>query len=806
MKHSDWHEKPQRKRGTTVKRLVRRSFAAVAALVVFATTYAMILPAVTASVPTCGIEEHTHTEACYRTEKRLICDNTDENHAHTEECYAEQQVLVCGLEAHTHTDECYEAPTTEPEAPKEKALSAAAGSQPPGNAVEEYTDFEKYLTAQGGSIVSYLKKGGSIVSIPEASGDGYTYQIKISSPSILSGTYYYPLPKGMTVDVQSKSGEVSNGGTVIGTYEIITDDSSSYILFTFGKDAEQYQTISGRIEMAVSFAEAMEPAVSKDGWLVSPEGAFDGFFHFKITAQIPAAREGAAKREWKLLDTSLVSESLSESWIYDFSDHVNNANMNMSITYLNAESGEEVTYPVKNLSEVSEDLSQTIAYYADSESGYLYLVNRCQCEDSALCPEEKDGECDCELLSEYPGWCTCWSLTENAAVAIEYKNAVDGYDGTYILSDQKTLAKNGGEYENRVTLTGTYKDSDGQKVPTTKRATAVVNYKDMLEKQETARGEGDEDYIKTFRITVNKPFAGEHADERADFSLYDGDGDGKPDGQVVLTDSMTNLKYIPGSMKITAENGDESIALVAGTDFTVEATQTDNGTDLKITLLKLGKYEYQIEYSAQVFADSSQKTVTIGNKAQIGTEGAPSYQLKKQIIFEDEWNFDRFETTVCKVDYDNQALKIEGAVFALFAGDGTKMAEQTTGKDGNALFQTNSKTGLIYRTDTLYYIQETQAPEGYGINTAKYWFYFSKQQNTALEKDFAARYPGSTLTYVSLNEESRYAAKLTVTDERLYELPETGGSGTAWFYLTGGVLTALSAIVIVITFKRRYNH
>ncbi len=197
MKHSDWHEKPQRTRGTTVKRLVRRSFAAAAALVVFATTYAMILPAVTASVPTCGIEEHTHTEACYRTEKRLICDNTDENHAHTEECYAEQQVLACGLEAHTHTDECYEAPTKEPETTEEKALSAAAGSQPAENAVEEYTDFEKYLTEQGGSIVCYLKKDGGIVSIPEASGDGYTYEIRIRTPSILSGTYYYPLPKGM---------------------------------------------------------------------------------------------------------------------------------------------------------------------------------------------------------------------------------------------------------------------------------------------------------------------------------------------------------------------------------------------------------------------------------------------------------------------------------------------------------------------------------------------------------------------------------------------------------------------------------
>ncbi|MBR1482457.1 MAG: hypothetical protein IJ598_05750, partial [Ruminococcus sp.] len=293
MKHSDWHEKSQRKRGATVKRAVKRSFAAAAALVVFATTYAMILPAVTVSVPTCGIEEHTHTEACYRTEKRLICDNMDDNHVHTEECYTEQQVLACGLEAHTHTDECYQVPTAEPEATGENSVSSA-GSQPTEGAVEQYTDFAQYLAEQEGSIDSYLKYGDSIVSVAEASGDGYTYQLRIFSPSIRSGTYYYPLPKGMTVDVKYKAGEISNGDTVIGTYEIITEDST-YILFQFEEEVEKFQDIRGRIEMAVSFAEAMEPAVSKDGWLVSPDGAFDGFFHFKITAKIPAAREGAAK-------------------------------------------------------------------------------------------------------------------------------------------------------------------------------------------------------------------------------------------------------------------------------------------------------------------------------------------------------------------------------------------------------------------------------------------------------------------------------------------------------------------------------
>ena len=39
-----------------------------AMVVVFCTTYALILPAITMeSKPTCGMEEHTHTEDCYRT-------------------------------------------------------------------------------------------------------------------------------------------------------------------------------------------------------------------------------------------------------------------------------------------------------------------------------------------------------------------------------------------------------------------------------------------------------------------------------------------------------------------------------------------------------------------------------------------------------------------------------------------------------------------------------------------------------------------------------------------------------------------
>ena len=83
-----------------------------AAAVVFCTTYALILPAITLEKQ-CEIPEHTHTEACYTSvQGDLICtQSTEPQHAHTEECYQETQALVCGMEestGHTHGAECYD--------------------------------------------------------------------------------------------------------------------------------------------------------------------------------------------------------------------------------------------------------------------------------------------------------------------------------------------------------------------------------------------------------------------------------------------------------------------------------------------------------------------------------------------------------------------------------------------------------------------------------------------------------------------------------------------------------------------------
>ncbi len=90
----------------------RRSIVqSLACLVVFCTTYALILPAITLERPTyCGIKEHTHSDKCYT--MQLVCGQEEgEGHTHDDSCYTEHQNLICGLEeseGHTHTDECYQ--------------------------------------------------------------------------------------------------------------------------------------------------------------------------------------------------------------------------------------------------------------------------------------------------------------------------------------------------------------------------------------------------------------------------------------------------------------------------------------------------------------------------------------------------------------------------------------------------------------------------------------------------------------------------------------------------------------------------
>ncbi len=107
-------------------------FIAAAAVVVFITTYMLILPAITLDAH-CGQEEHVHSDACYTSETTVICGSEEySGHTHSDECYQTTEDLICGQEesepvveeivneetgevetvivseGHTHSEDCYQ--------------------------------------------------------------------------------------------------------------------------------------------------------------------------------------------------------------------------------------------------------------------------------------------------------------------------------------------------------------------------------------------------------------------------------------------------------------------------------------------------------------------------------------------------------------------------------------------------------------------------------------------------------------------------------------------------------------------------
>ena len=101
----------RRRRNRIWKKLVT----ALGCLVVFCTTYALILPAITMERETvCGLSEHVHSDSCYSRQRgALICTLAEsEGHTHTDACKGTKRVLSCTTpesDGHTHGEGCYDA-------------------------------------------------------------------------------------------------------------------------------------------------------------------------------------------------------------------------------------------------------------------------------------------------------------------------------------------------------------------------------------------------------------------------------------------------------------------------------------------------------------------------------------------------------------------------------------------------------------------------------------------------------------------------------------------------------------------------
>ncbi|MDR1135550.1 MAG: hypothetical protein LBL49_05170, partial [Clostridiales Family XIII bacterium] len=231
------------------------------AAVVLLVFYALSLPALTAEGdPTCGLEEHTHTDACY--EDVLICgypedpaqgapdpgntsgsgisgdpENADpgntsgsgisgdpsgdpgtEPHVHTAACY--EKVLVCNLPEHTHSEACY----------GRGLMMSMFGTQSVGDPGSDLSNF-----LDDGNVVIRDKNnniiGDSTDDIADVVVVGESYTIKFTFNEIYGDRQFeygdsyltYKLPNAIKIPSMQTGVVKYRGITPVGNYEIDTN-------------------------------------------------------------------------------------------------------------------------------------------------------------------------------------------------------------------------------------------------------------------------------------------------------------------------------------------------------------------------------------------------------------------------------------------------------------------------------------------------------------------------------------------------------------------------------------------------------
>lgn len=97
------------------RRLWKKLVVFLACIVVFCTTYALILPAITIEISEFQPDGHVHSDECYQVvmnDIKTILDCPIKVHVHTPDCYDQDGNLSCGYAdyvVHTHMEYCYDA-------------------------------------------------------------------------------------------------------------------------------------------------------------------------------------------------------------------------------------------------------------------------------------------------------------------------------------------------------------------------------------------------------------------------------------------------------------------------------------------------------------------------------------------------------------------------------------------------------------------------------------------------------------------------------------------------------------------------
>jgi LPXTG-motif cell wall-anchored protein len=151
------------------------------------------------------------------------------------------------------------------------------------------------------------------------------------------------------------------------------------------------------------------------------------------------------------------------------------------------------------------------------------------------------------------------------------------------------------------------------------------------------------------------------------------------------------------------------------------------------------------------------------------------------------------DITILKVDNDNNSIKLGGATFELTKVQSLETSNQVSddgyserGTTSDADDETKGKLLFTGLTPGYYYLHETKSPDGYVITTNGWHFQVDENGIVSGVGDFD---PDGFFRYVDENN-------ITVTNQKGAALPNTGGPGTWFFTLLGGLLMTGAVVLL----------
>lgn len=279
------------------------------------------------------------------------------------------------------------------------------------------------------------------------------------------------------------------------------------------------------------------------------------------------------------------------------------------------------------------------------------------------------------------------------------------------------------------------------------------------------------------------------------------DGDPK---NYVLHDKLSGLTFDSDSLEVKVG----TTKLNAGTDYTLETNPTDGDSfDVNFTDGKLKPNDVVVvTYSATVAANATIAGAGNKNTAKLVYNGKDSTEEETTTYV---WKLNVHKYTL---DSTNKEVALSGAKFVLYRMDGTdkkyyakltggKIDSWVTNQSDATTLETSGEGDILIEGLNVgtYYLEETEAPAGYNKLT--------EPIEVEITATTSATNGSETVKYKNSSETSYTPATdatVKVLNSAGTQLPSTGGIGTTLFYVIGGVLMAVAAVLLVT--KKRMNN